>query len=154
MRVHSETTAVIASRAAREAGFSLTEVLVVILIIGLLSTVVLVNVLPALDQGRATKVQADIKALESGLEQFRLDLARYPTTEQGLEALTSPPAGLSNPQRYRQGGYVKSVPLDPWGNEYQYLQPGENGPIDIYSMGADGRLGGEGQDADIGNWQS
>ena len=140
------------ARRARRPGFTLTEVMVTIFIIGLLATVVLINVLPAMDQSRKEKVRADIAALETALEQFRLDLGSYPTTEQGLEALVAPPSGLRNPERYREGGYIRRLPTDPWNTPYQYLAPGQNSVIDIFSLGADGREGGEGADADIGNW--
>jgi len=138
--------------AAREAGFTLVELMVVILIIGLLATVVAINVLPSQDQAMTEKARADIATLEQAVEMYRLDLLSYPTTEQGLEALTETPDGLGRPERYRPGGYIKRLPEDPWGNPYQYLQPGERGPFDIYSLGADGRIGGEGRNADIGNW--
>lgn len=135
-----------------EAGFTLVELMVVILIIGLLATVVAINVLPSQDRAMTEKARADIATLEQAVEMYRLDLLAYPDTEQGLEALASPPDGLARPERYRPGGYIKRLPEDPWGTPYQYLQPGEHGPFDIYSLGADGRLGGEGQNADIGNW--
>jgi len=135
-----------------ESGFTLVELMVVILIIGLLATVVAINVLPSQDRAMAEKARADIATLEQAVEMYRLDLLAYPDTEQGLEALIRPPDGLARPERYRSGGYIKRLPADPWGNPYQYLQPGEHGPFDIYSLGADGRLNGEGQNADIGNW--
>jgi general secretion pathway protein G len=84
---------------------------------------------------------------------YRLDNLTYPTVDEGLVALQVAPSGLSRPERYRSGGYIKRLPQDPWGNAYQYLQPGESGPFDVYSLGADGRLGGEGSNADIGNWE-
>lgn len=142
-----------AQRSSREErGFTLVELMVVILIIGLLATVVAINVLPSQDRAMTEKARADIATLEQAVEMYRLDLLAYPDTEQGLEALTRPPDGLARPERYRSGGYIKRLPQDPWGAPYQYLQPGEHGPFDIYSLGADGRLGGEGQNADIGNW--
>lgn len=141
-------------RRAREDGFTLIELLVVIVIIGLLATVVVINVLPAGDQARTTKAQADIATLEGGLEQFRLDVGRYPTTAEGLQALSANPGTLGATARYRAGGYVKRLPDDPWGQPYQYANPGKHGPFDVYSLGADGVEGGEGQDADIGNWQA
>ena len=138
-----------------ERGFSLVELMVVIVILGLLATVVALNVLPSQDKAMVEKARADIAALESALEMYRLDVMSYPTLEQGLEALAQPPGDLNRPERYRPGGYVKRLPNDPWGNPYQYVRPGEHGgAFDVYSLGANGRLGGEGLDADIGNWQN
>jgi len=139
-------------RRRREAGFTLTELMVVIFIIGLLATVVMINVLPSADTASIQKARADIRTLETGVEMYRADLMVYPTTEQGLEALVEPPDGLARAERYRQGGYVRRLETDPWGNPYQYVYPGENGVFDLYSLGADGQVGGEGVNADIGNW--
>jgi general secretion pathway protein G len=136
-----------------EAGFSLVEVLVVLLIIGLISTVVLINVLPARDRASVDKARADIAILEQALENYRLDNMTYPRTADGLDALVTPPASLTRADRYRDGGYIRRLPDDPWGNPYQYAFPGKARPFDIYSMGADGAVGGEGLDADIGNWE-
>lgn len=135
-----------------EAGFTLIELMVVIVIIGLLSTFVVLNVLPSQDQAMVEKAKADVALLEQAVEMYRLDNLAYPTVEQGLDALTKAPAELASPERYRKDGYVRRLPEDPWGSPYQYVQPGENGPFDIYSLGANRRLGGEGLDADIGNW--
>ena len=126
--------------------------MVVIVIIGLLSAIVVVNVLPQQDQALVEKAKADIFQFEQALSLYKLALLTYPTTDQGLEALVKAPQNLRNRDRYPQDGYIRSLPKDPWGNDYQYLYPGERGEIDIYSLGADGRLGGEGQNADIGNW--
>ncbi len=136
-----------------QSGFSLIELMVVIVILGLLATVVALNVLPAQDQANQEKARTDIRLLEQAIELYRLDLLTYPSVEQGLEALVTAPTGLNRPERYRDGGYVKRLPDDPWGNPYQYVYPGENSSFDIYSLGADGRPGGEGLDADIGNWE-
>lgn len=142
----------IRSRPAR-AGFSLIELMVVVVIIGLLATVVVINVLPSRDQAMVEKARADVSVLETALETYRLDNLAYPTAAQGLQALTSAPADLARPERYRQGGYVRRLPTDPWGAAYQYRRPGRDGrAFDIYSLGADGREGGEGYDADVGNW--
>ncbi len=135
-----------------EAGFTLLELMVVIVILGLLATVVMVNVLPSQDRAMKEKARADISVLEQSIEGYRLDNFAFPTNEQGLQALVTPPAGLTRPDRYREGGYIRRLPQDPWGNPYQYAVPGEKGRFDIYSFGADGRKGGEGDDADIGNW--
>lgn len=98
------------------------------------------------------KARADISVLEQAIETYRLDNLNFPSSQQGLAALTAPPAGLNRPDRYREGGYIRRLPEDPWGNPYQYVSPGERGRFDVYSFGADGRKGGEGGDADIGNW--
>src|SRR5690606_37869489 len=135
-----------------EAGFTLVEVMVVVVIIGLLATVVMINVLPNQDRAMREKARADVAVLEQAIETYRLENLTFPTTAQGLAALTAPPAGLARPDRYREGGYVRRLPKDPWGNPYQYAYPGEHGRFDVYSFGADGRKGGEGNDADIGNW--
>ena len=131
----------------RKNGFTLVELMVVIVIIGLLGTVVMLNVLPSLDKANVTKAQADISQLTNAAEQYRIDNFSYPAT---IEALKTPPAGLAQPDRYRPGGYVRDIPNDPWGNPYQVQVPGRNGaPYDIYSFGADGAAGGEGENADI-----
>ena len=138
----------------KRAGFTLVEVMVVVVIIGLLATVVVINVLPAQDRAMVEKAGADIAVLEQAVETYRLDNLTFPRTEDGLQALVSPPASLNRPERYRQGGYVRRLPDDPWGNPYQYRQPGrDNRPFEIISLGADGQEGGEGNDADISNWR-
>lgn len=142
-------------RSDRRAGFTLVELMVVIVIIGLLATVVAINVLPSQDRAMTGKARADVATLEQAVETYRLDNLVFPTTEQGLQALVAPPAGLAQPERYRQGGYVRRLPEDPWGNPYQYRQPSAHGgQFDVWSWGADGREGGEGNDADIGNWNA
>lgn len=133
-----------------EAGFTLVELMVVIVIIGLLATVVLINVLPSQDRAMVTKARADISTLSSGMEQYRLDNMDFPTGSQGLQALAAAPAGLAQPGRYRPGGYIKKLPADPWGRPYQLQVPGRDGSLyEILSLGADGAPGGEGNDADI-----
>ena len=122
-----------------EEGFTLVELMVVIVIIGLLATVVVINVMPASDRAATTKARADLATLEQGVEMYRLTNLSYPTGEQGLQALV-------------QGGQVRRLPNDPWGNAYRYAAPGRQGqPFEIYSFGADGREGGEGADADLSN---
>lgn len=135
-----------------EDGFTLLELMVVIVILGLLATVVMINVLPSQDRAMREKARADVAVLEQAIEAYRLDNLAFPTTEQGLKALVSPPAGLARADRYREGGYIRRLPQDPWGNPYQYALPGEHGRFDVYSFGADGAKGGEGENADIGNW--
>ena len=131
-----------------EEGFTLVELMVVIVIIGLLSTVVMINVLPSQDRAMETKARADIATLEQAMEMYRLDNLTYPSGAGGLSALVTPPAG-AQAARFRPGGYVKNLPSDPWGRPYQYAVPGRIQPFDIYSLGADGAPGGEGENADI-----
>lgn len=135
----------------REAGFSLIEVMVTMVIIGLLSTLVLINVLPSRDKAMVDKARADIATLELAVDTFRMDNFTYPRTEDGLVALVSAPAN-ARVERYREGGYIRRLPDDPWGNPYQYAYPGRARAFDVYSLGADNAPGGEGLDADIGNW--
>ena len=131
-------------------GFSLVELMVVIFIIGLLATVVLINVLPSQDKAMRVKAEGDIATLGQAMEMYRLDNLTYPGVGEGLAALKTPPATLALPQNYRSGGYIKDLPNDPWGRPYQYQVPGPSGaPFDIFSLGADGKAGGDGNDADI-----
>lgn len=153
-RPHAASARGASGRAHQRDGFTLVELMVVIVIIGLLATVVAINVLPSQDKAMIGKTRADVATLETALEQYRLDNLVFPTSEQGLQALVQPPAGLARPERYRQGGYVRRLPEDPWGNPYQYRRPSTHGQaFDVFSYGADGREGGEGEDADLGNWQ-
>ncbi|WP_269218877.1 type II secretion system major pseudopilin GspG [Brevundimonas vesicularis] len=139
----------------RRAGFTLVELMVVIVIIGLLATVVAINVLPAQGKAMVGKAKADISTLEQAIETYRLDNLTFPDNAQGLQALVTAPQGLSQPDRYRQGGYVRRLPKDPWGRDYQYRRPSTHGgQFDVFSWGADGKEGGEGEDSDLGNWQS
>jgi len=127
-------------RSGEELGFTLVELMVVIVIIGLLATIVVINVMPAQDTARLRKAEADVALLEQAAEMYRLGKLNYPSSGEGLQALVAE-------------GYVKRLPDDPWGNPYRYAAPGRDGrAFDVYSHGADGREGGEGDDADIGNW--
>jgi len=135
-------------------GFSLIEILVVLVIMGLLISVVAPTVLNSADDARVQKVQADFKAIETALKIYRLDNFVYPSTEQGLVALIEPSTLSPEPRNFKAGGYLQEMPLDPWGREYLYLSPGENGEVDLFSYGADGLPGGEGQNKDLGNWSS
>jgi general secretion pathway protein G len=139
-------------RRRNEEGFTLVELMVVIVIIGLLATIVALNVLPSGDKARVEKAKADIAQIEGGLELYRLQMSVYPNTTQGLAALTSAPAGI-DASRYQRGGYLKKLPNDPWGRPYLYASPGQHGEADVWTFGADGKEGGEGIDADIGSWQ-
>ena len=140
--------------AARQSGFSLVEILVVLVIMGLLISVVAPTVLNRADDARIQKVYADFKAIETALKIYRLDNYVYPNTEQSLDALVEASTLDPEPRNFKSGGYLSEMPRDPWGRPYLYLSPGENGEIDIYSLGADGVSGGEGQNADIGNWKT
>jgi general secretion pathway protein G len=134
-----------------EHGFTLVELMVVVVIIGLLATIVAINVIPSGDTARVQKAKADIATIENGLELYRLQISTYPTTAQGLQALVAVPAGV-DAARYQRGGYVKKLPEDPWGRAYLYASPGQHGEADVWTYGRDGKEGGEGIDADIGSW--
>lgn len=141
-----------AQAASAQRGFSLVEILVVLVIMGLLISIVAPTVLNRADEARVQKAYADFKAIETALKIYRLDNYVYPTTEQGLEALVEASSLDPEPRNFKAGGYLQQVPLDPWGRPYLYLSPGEKGEIDIYTLGADGVAGGEDQNADHGNW--
>ncbi len=135
-----------------EEGFTLVELMVVIVIIGLLATVVIVNVLPSQDRAMKEKAKADIALIEQAVEMYRIDNFSYPRPEDGLRALQSPPDAVASTGRYRPGGYLRRLPNDPWDRPYQYRAPGRAGPFEVFSYGADGQEGGDGENADIGNW--
>jgi general secretion pathway protein G len=139
-----------------QAGFTLIEIMAVVLIMGLLMGFVGVNVFSSVQRARSESASAQIKALEGALELYRMDNARYPTTEQGLDALVREPTGSPAPRNYPPDGYIakNEIPLDPWGNPYEYESPGQHNlrGYDIWSHGADSTPGGESYDADIGNW--
>jgi len=134
----------------RAAGFTLIEIMVVVVILGILAAMVVPRIMDRPDQARIIKAKQDIRVLQSTLDLYKLDNFRYPTTDQGLEALQNKPN--PEPPHWREGGYLDRPPKDPWGQPYQYLSPGQHGAVDIYSLGADGQPGGSGVDADIGNW--
>ncbi len=132
-------------------GFTLLEIIVVVTIIAILAAYIAPKVVGRAGDARISKAKSDIRVLESSLELYKLDNFTYPSTDQGLAALVSKPAG-SELKHWRRGGYIKKLNKDPWGNEYQYQQPGANGDFDIYSLGADSAAGGTDEAADIGNW--
>ena len=136
----------------KQSGFTLIEVMVVIVILGILAAIVVPKVMDRPDKARLIKVSQDLRSIESALNLYRLDNYQYPTTDQGLQALKEKPDGEPVPPHWKSGGYVDRIPNDPWGNAYQYLYPGVHGDFDLYSLGADGELDGEGTNADIGNW--
>ena len=121
-------------------------------IISILALVVVPRVLDRPDQARVARAHQDVQVIESALKLYRLDNLTYPTTAQGLKALVSKPSSNPIPPNYASGGYIERLPTDPWGHDYQYLQPGLHGDVDVFSFGADGKAGGSGFDADIGNW--
>lgn len=136
----------------RHMGFTLIEVMVVVVILGILAAIVVPRIMDRPDVARVTKAKQDIRAIESALNLYKLDNFVYPTTDQGIEALAQKPAVPPEPRNWKDGGYIERLPKDPWGNPYQYLSPGVHGAIDIFSLGADGQPGGEGINSDIGNW--
>ena len=133
-------------------GFTLVEVLVVVVILGILAAVVVPRVMDQPDRARVTKAKADIQSLVTALNIYRLDNTQYPSTNQGLQALIARPGGQPEPLNWKAGGYIDRLPKDPWNNDYQYLNPGVHGEIDVFSLGADGNVGGDGLNSDIGNW--
>lgn len=135
-----------------DAGFSLLELMVVVVILSILALVIVPRVIDRPDQARAARAQSDIAAVGSALELYRLDNLRYPTTEQGLAALVTRPTTDPAPANYATNGYIDRLPRDPWGQPYQYLSPGVHGQYDVFTYGADGTTGGSGADADIGSW--
>ena len=136
----------------RQRGFTLLEVMVVVVILGILAALVVPKIIGRPDEARVIAARQDIASLMQALKLYRLDNQRYPTTEQGLQALVTRPATAPVPPNWKTGGYVERLPRDPWGNPYQYLNPGLHGEIDVYSFGADGAPGGDGNDADVGSW--
>ena len=141
------------NRARRDAGFTLIEIMVVIAIIGILATLIVPKIMGRPDEARATAAKHDVGTLVQAFKLYRLDIGRYPTTEQGIKALVEKPTSEPVPQNWKTGGYLDTVPKDPWGNPYQYANPGTRSEIDVFSYGADGKPGGTGNDADIGSWQ-
>jgi len=136
-----------------QSGFTLLEIMVVVVILGILATMVAPQILGRADDARITKAKSDIVSLEAALDLYQLDNYVYPNTSQGLESLATKPSESPEPKNYKKGGYVKSLPQDPWGNDYLFLNPGvKGGSYDLYTLGADGEEGGDGVNTDIGNW--
>ncbi|MBF8260189.1 MAG: ral secretion pathway protein GspG [Actinobacteria bacterium] len=141
-------------RLRNRAGFTLIEIMVVIVILGLLAALVVPKLIGRTEEAKKTQTRVQIKSLQQALELFKLDNGFYPSTDQGLDALVRMPEGGRIPKNYRKGGYIDRTPKDPWGNPYVYVSPGQRGDYDISSYGADGVQGGEGEDADINSWDS
>ncbi len=139
---------------ARSCGFTLIEIMVVMVILGLLVAIVAPNIMGRSDQARVTVAETQLDNIGGALDMYRLDNSHYPSTQQGLEALVSEPSGTPEPSNWNPEGYLNSVPEDPWGNEYQYVSPGVEGPYDLYSYGSDGQEGGDGDAADISVWDT
>jgi general secretion pathway protein G len=143
-------------RQGRRQGFTLIEIMAVVLIMGLLAGIVGTVVVGQIDQARSQTARAQIKQLESALTFYQMDNGRFPTTDQGLVSLVDKPSGAPEPRNYRPGGYLQggALPPDPWSNPYQYVSPGQHNPhaFDLWTYGSDGQPGGEGADQDVGNW--
>ena len=137
---------------SRTPGFTLLEVLVVVAILAILAAIVVPRIMDRPDEARRVAAKADTAAIVQALKLYRLDNGNYPQTDQGLAALVQRPTTNPVPPNWKQGGYLDKLPKDPWGREYQFLNPGVRGEIDVFSLGADGARGGEGNNADIGNW--
>lgn len=142
-------------RASTQRGFTLIEIMVVVVIIGVLGAIVVPQFMSRPDQAKVTAAHTDIQAISTALEMYRLDTFNYPSTQQGLEALVTRPSGTPLARNWNPQGYLKSLPVDPWGTPYQYLNPGTHSAgYDLFSFGADGVQGGEGFATDIGNWSN
>ncbi len=137
----------------REKGFTLIELVVVVAIIGILAGVVVTRMMGRPGEARAVAAQADISSLSQALQIYKVDNFVYPTSDQGLKALVEKPTQPPVPGNYKNSGYIDALPKDPWGRDYLYLSPGQHGDFDVYSLGADGVAGGEGENADVTSWQ-
>ena len=137
-----------------ERGFTLIEIMVVIIILGILASFVALNLTGQTEEARRTQARVQMETFKTALKLYKLDNGSYPSTEQGLQALVTPPEVGKLPRKWREGGYIDKIPKDPWGNEYVYLSPGIYGEFDIMSYGDDNEPGGEGKDADVNSWES
>ncbi|PJD91444.1 MAG: type II secretion system protein GspG [Legionella sp.] len=134
----------------QQKGFSLIEIMVVVVILGILASIVVPKIMSRPDEARKIKAKSDVLAIQNALDLYKLDNGSYPSTDQGLEALVEKPSTAPIPSNWKQ--YLKSVPKDPWNRDYLYLNPGQHGDIDVFTFGADGQPGGTGVNAEIGNW--
>ena len=144
------TSRLLPTRTILQQGFTLIEIMVVVVILGILAALIAPNVINRIDDAQVVKVQQDIRSIESALKLYRLDNFRYPETDEGLNALVTPPQDPN--ARWPAGGYLDRLPKDPWDREYAYLHPGNQGEFDVYTLGRDGQQGGDGIDSDVGNW--
>lgn len=135
-----------------QSAFTLIEVMVVVVIMAILAAIVVPKIMSRPDQAKVVKVKEDIQAIDNAMDLYKLDNGQYPTTAQGLKALVSKPTLSPIPQNYAPGGYLKHMPVDPWGNSYRYANPGKHGEIDVYTYGANNKPGGTGMNTTIGNW--
>ena len=141
-------------RISSKKGFTLIEIMVVIIILGILASFVALNLTGQTEEARRTQARVQMETFKTALKLYKLDNGSYPSTEQGLQALVTPPEVGKLPRKWREGGYIDKIPKDPWGNEYVYLSPGIYGEFDIMSYGDDNEPGGEGKDADVNSWES
>ncbi|WP_215818108.1 type II secretion system major pseudopilin GspG [Zooshikella harenae] len=138
----------------KQSGFTLIEIMVVVVILGILGALVVPKIMSRPDQAKVTVARSDIASIKTALEMYKLDNHNYPSTDQGLEALVSKPSGQPEARNWNPDGYLEKIPVDPWGRPYQFQAPGNHGKFDLYSLGADGKKGGEGFDTDITSWES
>jgi len=139
--------------ASKNTGFTLIEIMVVVVILGILGALVVPNILGRTGEARTAAAKSDIRSIANALDLYKLDNHTYPSTDQGLEALVNKPAGFPEAKNWNPDGYLKKLPQDPWGNPYQYVSPGSHGAFDLYSLGADAREGGERDNRDINHWE-
>jgi general secretion pathway protein G len=140
-------------KSSKQQGFTLIEILIVVVILSILAITVVPQFLDQPAKARVARAQSDIQSLKKALSMYKLDNFNYPSTSQGLQSLVSKPGGQPLAKNWKPGGYIENMIKDPWGNDYQYLNPGNHSSIDIYSLGADGQPGGDDNNQDIGNWQ-
>lgn len=136
----------------RYQGFTLIEMMIVIVIMGILASLIVPKIMGRPDEARVIAAKQDIASVLQALKLYKLDSQHYPTTDQGLQALVTKPTTPPVPSNWKESGYLDKLPVDPWGNPYQYLFPGVHGELDVFSLGVDGAVGGDGNDADIGSW--